>query len=360
MFTKIWAGFIAPWFGLPSRWEESDGTSGSADKGAASNVFTPGQRVRTTVGDGQIISVVKTSDSFRYLMKFSFGVGFVKASAVDHLLPASNSGSEMDTSADDSDYTSQLMQDGVQVLFGTEKVYLFVRLYILLVTMLYQAKDIIDRTDADSSNSMGDEGAAKKSGYSGVMSSLQALIQGKIGGKDFEALCRKIVRKDVHNFVAIPPLVESCSEALVDMAKEDCLDNLYTCSQLKLKDLNQLRNLSLNVSDEAIYRLQIQTSASQVFFSYLPTDVELQLTNPLDVKPPEPAALEDKPSESVAKRPLETEESNEHKTEPETAKDDSVVEPEQKRMKMEEGKPEDTPKTSDVGLTTPVIPLPPS
>mmetsp|Transcript_5617 Transcript_5617/g.12774 ORF Transcript_5617/g.12774 Transcript_5617/m.12774 type:complete len:1338 (-) Transcript_5617:117-4130(-) len=346
LFSKILVDFIAPWFGLPLHWEESGGGMHGSDKVTPTVKFTPGQRVRTTVGDGQIVSVIegKTSDSFRYLVKFSFGVGHVLPSAVAHILPSNSS--EMDTSSDDG--TSKLlMPDGIQVLFATEKIYIFMRLYILLVTMLYQAKDIIDRKSV-SSNKPSEVG--EKSGYSGVMSSLQELTQGKIEPKDFEAECRKYVDEDVHNFVAIPPLVEQCAGALVKVAKENCLENLYHCSQLKLKDLNQLRNLSLDMTDEAIYRLQIESSASQVFFSHLPVDVELQLTNPLDVKPSEPTepgndkplALDDKPLESDAKRPLETGEEN-----PEATKEDIImaVEPEQKRMKTEddisEGKPED-------------------
>ena len=53
------------------------------------------------------------------------------------------------------------------------------------------------------------------------------------------------------------------------------------------QDLNQLRDLSIGITDRAIYRLQIQSSASQVFFSYLPVEMELQLTTPLDVIPSE-------------------------------------------------------------------------
>jgi hypothetical protein len=46
------------------------------------------------------------------------------------------------------------------------------------------------------------------------------------------------------------------------------------------QDLNQLRDLSLGITDDATYRLQIQSSASQVFFSFLPVDMELRLTSP--------------------------------------------------------------------------------
>lgn len=105
-------------------------------------------------------------------------------------------------------------------------------------------------------------------------------------------------------------------------------ENLF-CSPLLLyllhliaQDLNQLRDLSLGITDHAIYRLQIQLSASQVFFSYLPVGMELQLTTPMDVNP----------SEYDAKRPLDAgkiplDEANQ---------ENMVVEPEQKRMKTEE------------------------
>lgn len=77
------------------------------------------------------------------------------------------------------------------------------------------------------------------------------------------------------------------------------------------KDLKQQRNLSLELTDDAVYRLQIQSSASQVFFSYVPADAELQLTNPMDGSCFTPSSLENE-------RPLATN-----------------VEPEQKRMKTE-------------------------
>jgi histone deacetylase complex regulatory component SIN3 len=330
LFNEMWVDFIAPWFGLPLSWDESEA---SAEKAAPTNVFTPGQKVKTAVGEGQVVSVDKTAGAFRYLIKFPFGVGFVKASAVLHLIPTGSASEEMDTSADTVD-ASQLMQDDIQVLFGTESIYLLMRLYILLATMLYQAKFIVDRKGCPS-----------------IMSSLQDLIGGKVSAKDFEAKCRKVVGKEVYNFVAIPPLVESCAEAIVKVAKEGCIENLYNCSQLKLKDLNQLRNLSLDVTEEAVYRLQIQSSSSQVFFSHVPIEAELQLTNPLEAKPsepstqpqPEPAAADNSnpPVPETNKRPLETEEPKASAEQPEGPKETAAVEPEQKKMKIEEGKAEE-------------------
>lgn len=203
-FQKVLNGIIKPWFGLES---SSDSTSKFTD-------LTVGQRVRTSVDDGQIISVGQGNNT-RYLVKFSFGVGYVLPSAIEQTLPSSNSTSDMDISS----ASSQLLSDDIQVLFGTEKMYLFMRLYILLVTMLYQAKGIADKTGY----------------YSKVVSSIQDLLQGKIDAKVFEEGCRNNVSTDFYNFFAIPPLVEKCADALIKMAKEDCAESLFQISQLKLK-----------------------------------------------------------------------------------------------------------------------------
>lgn len=115
----------------------------------------------------------------------------------------------------------------------------------------------------------------------------------------------------------------------------------FTLSLCTQKDLHQQRNLSLDMTDEAIYRLQIQSSASQVFFSYLPIDTDLQLTNPNDIKPSEPPAPTESaapPTEPDNKRPLEVAELKEPGAVLEPAKPaapEATVEPEQKRMKTE-------------------------
>ncbi len=217
--------------------------------------FSPGQKVRTTVGDGQIISIV--ADPQRYKVKFSFGVGYVHPDAIAHLLPSNNSAADV-AEVDDA----QLMQDDTQVLFGTENIYLSMRLYMLLATMLYQAKDAIE----------GD-------GYTKCMAAIVDFVSSKTDLKEFESTIRGIIDKNVHNIVAIPSLVQSCGGAMANVVEEDVIENLYHCSQLKLKDLNQLRSLSIDVTEEAVYRLQISSSANRVFFSYIPADVELQLSN---------------------------------------------------------------------------------
>ena len=212
-YTKVWSEFISSWFGLPSQESpvETDGVVSSTD------TLTPGRRVRTSVGVGHILSL---ADHNRYLVKFSFGVGYVVRSAVDHVFDENDA--DMDTGAEENTtVVTQLMSEDIQILFGTEKMYLFMRLYILLVTMLYQAKSIADSNGADI--------------FTGLVSFLKELLQGKMTPKAFEDYCIKTFVNDAYSFVAIPPLVEKFADALVKMVKEDCLESLYQCSQLKLK-----------------------------------------------------------------------------------------------------------------------------
>ncbi len=60
--------------------------------------------------------------------------------------------------------------------------------------------------------------------------------------------------------------------------------NEHFRNNFKLKDLRLLRSLSLEVTEDAVYRIQIQNSGGRIFFSYLPNGVNLQLDYPRDVK----------------------------------------------------------------------------
>jgi hypothetical protein len=227
-FQCAWK-FISSWFGLPSQ-----NTPGDENLYTSSELqYIPGTRVRTPVGDGQIVSLVDRP-FMRYLVKFEYGIGYVLPRNVVEPLPISESDmSAMNDDVDDDDVAkaSQLMPDDIQVLFGTEKMYLFMRLYILLVTMLYQAKDAVDRMSAVPD---------KQDLFSWLVSSLKDLLIGKTNGKAFEDECKKNLEKDVYNYVAIPPLVVKCAAASIRMAKEAQYQDLYLYSQLKLKVWNLL------------------------------------------------------------------------------------------------------------------------
>ena len=223
-FQSAWK-FITSWFGLPSQ-----NTPGDENLYDSSELqYSPGMRVRTPVGDGQIVSLVDNPFK-RYLVKFDYGIGYVSRNVVEPLpISESDMSAVNDDDAfviDDDAKASQLMPDDIQVLFGTEKMYLFMRLYILLVTMLYQAKDAVVRKSAVSD---------KQGLFSWLVSSLKDVLLGKTNGKVFEDECKKKLDNDVYNYAAIPPLVVKCAAASIRMAKEAQYQELYFYSQLKLK-----------------------------------------------------------------------------------------------------------------------------
>lgn len=211
--------FISSWFGLSQNIPRSENCYTSSEK------YAPGMRVRTAVGDGKIISVAHFP-VLRYLMKFEYGTGYVMPDLIFELAPTS----ELDTNAmnddDDDDNALHLMPDDIQVLFGTEKIYLFMRLYIILVTMLYQAKDVVDRKS---------EVSDKQDLFARLVSSLKDTLIGRMDGKAFEQECKKNLYDDAYNFVAIPPLVVKCAAASIRMSTESHFHDLYYYSQLKLK-----------------------------------------------------------------------------------------------------------------------------
>ena len=224
------SAFVEPWFGLPA----------SMPPDGPTVKYTPGQKVRTTVGDGQVVSVTDDAAGgttpFRYLVRFGFGTGYVHPDAIAHVLPP-NVATVPDgpTAGEDGALPppGSLMPEDVQVLFGTEGVYLFMRLYVLLVTMLYQAKDIIGRDSANVARRIADPGRGDV--YESLLSVIRDAIEGRIDEKELETRCRKLVGRDVYNFVAIPPLVDGCGDAALGVLEEDLYMNLYHCSQLKLK-----------------------------------------------------------------------------------------------------------------------------
>ena len=84
------------------------------------------------------------------------------------------------------------------------------------------------------------------------------------------------------------------------------------------QDLSLLRSLCLDVTDEAAYRIQIQSSADRIFFSYLPNGVDLQLSNPRDAKSSDSDGVS--PMKIQGREPMDKE---------------GEFQPEQKRMKTD-------------------------
>lgn len=308
--SRIWSEFIAPWFDLPVHWFLDELRKRiRSDKSSCIVKYAPGQRVRTAFGDGPILSLIEGnhSASFRYKVKLPYGVGFVRPSAVIHVLPSTSKAQYARTGGfmefvehreePSEGPEKKTIDKNYHLVFGTEKIYLFVRLYCLLVSLLCDARDNLVQEERNSvengrndslvwssrnveeiSNDLGKRKRLYR-GYRGLVAALKDYINGDIDSKVFETCCRSLAADKVYLLAAIPRLVEKCAEALVKVAREDVLLALYDFSQLKHMDPLLLRSQCFSVTSDATYRIQYQPSDGSIFFSYLSVDNDL-LTAP--------------------------------------------------------------------------------
>uniref|UniRef100_A0A7S4MMK3 Histone deacetylase interacting domain-containing protein n=1 Tax=Odontella aurita TaxID=265563 RepID=A0A7S4MMK3_9STRA len=327
--TRVWAEFVAPWFDLPAHWFLKELRERSrADKSSCVVKYAPGQKIRTAFGDGTILSLIEGGPScaFRYKVHFPYGTSYVRPSAVVHVLPSSNKGTRyarrggfmefVELPERSSGKDAKLLDKSFQLVFGTEKVYIFMRLYCLLATLLSDARDLLgarekksralaaaaargkrggvakqrgaganagpDRMDVDeiASDNLGGEDKPKYVGYQGLVSALKDHLADRMDYKTYETTCRTLSGGEkVYLLAALPRLLDKTADAVVKVAREDGVLALFDLSQLRHRDPVLLRSQSLGVNADAVYRIQYGNRDGYVCMSYLPPEVDL-LTSP--------------------------------------------------------------------------------
>lgn len=301
---RVWAEFIVPWFDLPVHWFLNELRDRSrSHKSSCIVKYVVGQKVRSAFGDGTIISSTEgnTTSAFRYKLKLPYGIGYVRSSSIVHALSSDDDtkfvrrGGFMEVlkTKDDGLDRKLKIEQGLQcrLAFGTEKVYLFLRLYCALITLLNTARDHLDSTapslakdnvrfwrpESDDKMSIDeDEPESQKQkedcfGYRGLISSLQEV---DLDFKSFEVRCRRISKDKVFIFAALPRLLEKCADALVKVSREDMILPLFDISQCNTVDPLLQRKQSLDVSSDASYRIQYHHLEGLIHFAYLPKEVD--------------------------------------------------------------------------------------
>mmetsp|Transcript_8595 Transcript_8595/g.17499 ORF Transcript_8595/g.17499 Transcript_8595/m.17499 type:complete len:822 (+) Transcript_8595:687-3152(+) len=233
-----------------------------------------------------------------------------------------------------------LLDPSHKILFGTEKVYICLRLYSHLVSVLAMARDLLGEGEPPHSKNSGedeppqskssdenmpDEVSAtamspslspmaaaqvhsvqstspghpgesaqtadedepkdekpKYTGYSGLLAVLKDYLSGGLNYATYEMWCRTLSNEKVTEFASIPRLLNKIADSLVRVAKEDSLPRLYGLARPdSMNDPVLLRTQSLNVCSDATYRIQYHPSDADgyISFTFLPTNVEL-LTAP--------------------------------------------------------------------------------
>ena len=184
----------------------------------------------------------------------------------------------------------KLIDRSDNLIFGTEKVYIFMRLYCLLVQLLSDTKDLLKQISGDPHQlrkrlrgAVGPDYIDQEGKHEGWFACLVAALQrygvSEIDYKVYETACRTLSQEKVDQLAALPRLVEKCADALVRMAKEDVILALFDLSQLKHRNPVLLRSQSINVCPDAVYRIQYHPVDMRCYMSYLPHELDL-LTSP--------------------------------------------------------------------------------
>ncbi len=202
--------------------------------------------VKTAFGNGRILSLTEAGSTAgaRYKVELPFGTGHIRPSSIVHHLPPSEKVQyariggfmELIEAADEPMDGEQVkrLEPSCRLVFGTEKVYIFMRLYCAILALFDSIKQNIsnvERSDMDI-----DEGKGKEKstfGYRGFISTLKDYINEDIQFKTYELKCRSLTKQKPYELSAVPRLIEKCADALVKVAKEDKLLGLFDFHQLK-------------------------------------------------------------------------------------------------------------------------------
>lgn len=254
----------------------------------------PGQRVSTIYGPGAILAFradSATSDPL-YRVRLAFGTAFLSPWAILHTIPskdqpfARRDGSmvRVETLVERDVSLNVRVDEKYMLLFGTESVYVFLRVYLVLCSLLDSIREHCEMFDAPDDptekyckpNKDADKDTpSPKLDYSTILSGLQKVACKNMSLKDFESLGRKVAPAKVHEIASLPEFVDRCVDALVATAREDCLLQLYDYCQYRIVDPVAVRARCLSVSREALYRIQYDTSTGTIYFNFLPRSLDL-------------------------------------------------------------------------------------
>lgn len=305
---RIWAEFVVPWFGYPSYWmidEVRESFTGILSPNVTKctsfvvlgclfwlvsysyNLFSvaPGQRVQTVFGEGIVQSFVDSAEDAgpRYRVKLPFGLGHLSPSAILYAIPTKDSpyirrdGMMVRDGAtlDDMDFVAPSIESKYQLLFGTEKIYLFMRIYNLLCAVLSDTYEALMTSPepADPAESYVCPSNTKripmpKLDFSNILVSLKGVLANKIDANEFESMGRLICKNRIHQIAALPKLVQRCSEALVKVADEDTLLNLWDYCQFRGANPVAVRQQCLSIVPDAFYRIQMEDNKC-IFYGYM-------------------------------------------------------------------------------------------
>jgi hypothetical protein len=226
-----------------------------------------------------------------------FGTAFLCPSAVLYAIPTKDIPyirldgimirDETSMNDDDSLDTDKLDKK-YKLLFGTEFVYLFFRLYNLLCLILSDSmiysESLGPLKDPASlyynpQRKGTDNEFSHRLNMVGLCSALKKVTGKQMSFRDYVSFGRKICQNRLHQVAVLPKLLEKCSDCLIKMAEEDVILQLYDYCHYREVDPVAVRSQCLAVAPEAIYRIQYDPESGRLLYCYLP-ETEVLLSNP--------------------------------------------------------------------------------
>jgi hypothetical protein len=191
-----------------------------------------------------------------------------------------------------------VLDDKYEMLFGTESVYLFVRLYLLLCSILQDIREHVEAFGTSGDPSLeyrrtisrfpvDAEGHRPRFDYSTFLTaalkffSTSSLNDDASAATELERVGRVVCKEKVYLIAALPALVDSCVQALLATTREDVLLPLYDyCQYRQSVDPISVRTHCFSIAPSAVYRIQYDTSSGAMYFNYLPRSTDLLVTPP--------------------------------------------------------------------------------
>jgi hypothetical protein len=245
--------------------------------------------VCTIFGEGIVASFTDSNSQTsgpKYRVKFSFGLGHLSPAAILYAVQSSDSlfvRRDGIMVRDESSYYSSdrnpKLDMNHQILFATERTYQFLRLYLILCSMIADTREYVtkvpqldDPADFYITKTNGASSEKRKTvklDYTSVLVSLRKVIKNDMNEREFETLARKISRDKVHEIATLPVLVDRCLESLLNVVEEDTLLLLFDYCHVNIVDPLAAQSHCLAVAPDAFYRVQLDASDACIRFCYL-------------------------------------------------------------------------------------------
>jgi hypothetical protein len=200
----------------------------------------------------------------RYRVRLPFGVASVRPSSILHAVGQADGGvmvrrdglmsRDEATPATGGDIHKDKLDANFQLMFATESVYVFMRLYCLLVSLLTDTREYLkvfppgqDPADAryvpTPMKEERDTTPQPGADFSGVVSMLEKVVCRTVEAIDFESYCRRVSKEKVHQMAVLPKLIDKCTDALLNVIKENVLLHIFDyCLSRELVRCLLLRN----------------------------------------------------------------------------------------------------------------------